>query len=37
MSNTILETLRSKHEEIEQLEKSLSKAITYKDNNPKEI
>ena len=36
MSNTILETLRSKHEEIEQLEKSLSKAITYKDNNPKE-
>ena len=36
MSNTILENLRSKHEEVEQLEKALAKALTYKENNPKE-
>lgn len=36
MSNTILEMIRSKHEEIEQLEKALAKAITFKENNPKE-
>jgi predicted neutral ceramidase superfamily lipid hydrolase len=33
MSNNIIEHIRSKHEEIEQLEKALAKAITYKDNN----
>lgn len=36
MSDTVLEMLRTKHEEIEQYEKALAKAITYKDNNPKE-
>ena len=36
MSNTVMEILRSKHEEVEQLEKALSKAIAFKDNNPKE-
>ena len=36
MSNTILEIIRSKHEEIEQLEKALAKGISYKEKNPKE-
>ena len=36
MSNTLLEIIRSKHEEIEQLEKALSKGISYKEKNPKE-
>lgn len=36
MSNTILEMIRSKHEETEHLEKALSKALAYKDNNPKD-
>ncbi|MCQ2821309.1 MAG: hypothetical protein MJ252_28955, partial [archaeon] len=36
MSNSIIEMIRSKHEEIEQLEKALSKAIAFKENNPKE-
>lgn len=34
MSNSILEIIRSKHEEIEHLEKGLSKALAYKENNP---
>ena len=36
MSNTILEIIRSKHEEIENYEKVLSKTILFKENNPKE-
>ncbi len=33
MSNTVLEVLRTKHEEIELLEKAIAKAIGYKENN----
>lgn len=33
MSNTILEMIRSKNEELEHLEKALTKAISYKENN----
>lgn len=33
MSNTILEIMRSKHEEIEHLEKALAKSISVKENN----
>lgn len=33
MSNTILESIRSKNEELEHLEKALTKAIAYKENN----
>ena len=36
MSNTILELIRHKYEEIEQYEKAISKAFGYKDNNPNE-
>ena len=36
MSNTILEQLRHKYEEIEQYEKVISKSLTYRDNNPNE-
>lgn len=36
MSNTILELIRSKNEELEHLEKALAKTIAYKDNNPKD-
>jgi splicing factor 3A subunit 3 len=36
MSNTILEMIRSKNEEIEHLDKALAKAIAFKENNPKE-
>jgi splicing factor 3A subunit 3 len=36
MSNTILEMIRSKNEEIEHLEKALVKAIAFKENNSKE-
>lgn len=33
MSNTLLESLRSKHEEIENLEKALSKCYGFKDTH----
>jgi hypothetical protein len=33
MSNTIIEMIRSKNEELEHLEKALTKSIAYKDNN----
>ena len=33
MSNSILELIRSKHEDIEHLEKALAKAISFKENN----
>jgi hypothetical protein len=33
MSNSILEMIRSKQEDIENLEKALSKAIAFKENN----
>ncbi len=36
MSNTILELIRHKYEEIEQYEKAISKSFGYKDNNPNE-
>ena len=36
MSNTILEQIRHKYEEIEQYEKAISKSLTYRDNNPNE-
>ena len=36
MSNTILEQIRHKYEEIEQYEKVISKSLTYRDNNPNE-
>jgi len=36
MSNTILEMIRSKNEEIEHLEKALVKAIAFKENNSRE-
>ena len=36
MSNTILELIRHKYEEIEQYEKAISKALGYRDNNPNE-
>ena len=36
MSNTTLELIRHKYEEIEQYEKAISKAFGYKDNNPNE-
>ena len=36
MSNTILEQLRHKYEEIEQYEKVISKSLTFRDNNPNE-
>ena len=36
MSNTILELIRHKYEEIEQYEKAISKSFSYKDNNPNE-
>lgn len=36
MSNTIIELIRSKHEELEHLEKALTKAFNYRDNNPTE-
>ena len=37
MSNTILEQIRQKYEEVEQYEKAISKALTYRDNNPNEL
>jgi hypothetical protein len=37
MSNSILELIRSKHEDIEHLEKALSKAISFKENNVNNI
>ena len=36
MSNTILEQIRHKYEEIEQYEKAISKSLSYRDNNPNE-
>ena len=36
MSNTIIELIRHKYEEIEQYEKAISKSFSYKDNNPNE-
>ena len=36
MSNTILELIRHKYEEIEQYEKAISKSLGYRDNNPNE-
>jgi len=36
MSNTYIENIRSKHEEIEKYEKILSKTLLYKESNPKE-
>ena len=36
MSNTVLELIRHKYEEIEQYEKAISKSFSYKDNNPNE-
>ena len=36
MSNTILEQIRHKYEEVEQYEKVISKALTHRDNNPNE-
>ena len=36
MSNTILEQIRHKYEEIEQYEKAISKSLTYRDNNTNE-
>ena len=36
MSNTILEQIRHKYEEIEQYEKAISKSLSYRDNNPTE-
>jgi len=36
MSNTVLELIRHKYEEIEQYEKAISKSFGYKDNNPNE-
>jgi hypothetical protein len=33
MSNSILELIRTKQEEIENLEKALSKAIAFKESN----
>ena len=36
MSNTILEQIRYKYEEIEQYEKVISKSLSYRDNNPNE-
>ena len=36
MSNTILELIRHKFEEVEQYEKALSKTFGYKEHNPKE-
>lgn len=33
MSNTILEMLRNKQEEIELLDKAIAKAIGFKENN----
>jgi hypothetical protein len=33
MSNSILEVIRFKQEEIENLEKALSKAVMFKENN----
>jgi len=33
MSNTILEMLRTKHEEIELLDKAIAKAISFKETN----
>ena len=36
MSNTILEQIRHKYEEIEQYEKAISKSLSYRDNNPSE-
>ena len=37
MSNTILEQISQKYEEVEQYEKAISKALTYRDNNPNEL
>ena len=36
MSNTIIEQIRHKYEEIEQYEKAISKSLTYRDNNANE-
>ena len=36
MSNTVLEQIRHKYEEIEQYEKVISKSLSYRDNNPNE-
>ena len=36
MSNTVLELIRHKYEEIEQYEKAISKSFSYKENNPNE-
>jgi hypothetical protein len=33
MSNSIIEMIRAKQEDIENLEKALSKAIAFKENN----
>lgn len=33
MSNTILEIIRSTHEELENLEKVLTKSILYRETN----
>ncbi len=33
MSNSILELIRTKHEDIEHLEKALSRAIAFKESN----
>jgi hypothetical protein len=35
MSNSIIELIRTKQEEIEHLEKALAKAIAFKENNVK--